>query len=81
MRQQGADRASYDAQSAPDLGLSLATSPQPSSDPRSILPGRLAPTSQNRFIQSGLALWVIYGFHRCSTNYLPINVNELRCWI
>jgi hypothetical protein len=36
----------------------------------------LAQTLQNLFIQGGLALWVIYGFHRGSSNYLTVNVDE-----
>ena len=33
------------------------------------------------FIQNGLALWVIYGFHRGASNNLPINIDERCCWI
>ena len=33
------------------------------------------------FIQNGLALWVIYGFHRGASNNLSINIDERCCWV
>jgi hypothetical protein len=40
---------------------------------------RAGPT--NLFIQGGLALWVVYGFHRGSSNDLTVNIDERFSWI